>query len=343
MEENGFNPGYESYSEEEFAADEAFQKWVLMPDEDNDHFWNSFLTQYPDQQIAVENARKLVKHLAITGFHIPFLTALEKQSIKSSIFDVIGHEEPLVIKTSKRKWWWAAAMPLGVAAYLLLLTAEKTPHSQTVQTNTEMREVKEVLLPDGSVIVLNGNSSVKYEEPFKPGAREVYLNGNGYFKVKKQYGQPFIVHTPQLAVTVTGTEFNVNARASVTNVVLTEGSVDISLSKNEGVQKIGSLSPGDRIKYNSANRELVKEKVVVDLYTYAWDQQEWHFDNTPFETVIELMFQFYGTEVVLNNQNLKNSTISAIVSVKDHSNLIKVIERTLNVSITENHGQIFIN
>ncbi len=350
MQEKGFYPDYGSYSEEELAADEFFQKWVLMPDEENSRFWSAFLEKNPDQVVAVENACKLVRHLTETGFHIPFLSAVEKQALKSSIFEVIGHKEDMRLHPPKKffpkKWWLpAAVVVLGITA--LFIVTIKNGYSvlpDMVKTNTDVKQVKEILLPDGSVVVLNGNSSVRYSQAFNAdNSRDIYLDGNAYFRVKKHSGKPFVVHTPQAAITVTGTEFNVNTRIFTTNVVLTHGSVDVDLTENTTHGTIGLLEPGQTLKYNAGNKELTTGNIRTDLYTYAWDRDEWHFDNTPFVTVIELIEQFYGTNVVLNNKALNDLTISAVVSVKDYSTLIRVIEKTLDVSITEARDKVFIN
>lgn len=350
MQEKGFYPDYGSYSEEEFAADEFFQKWVLMPDEENIIFWEKFLEQNPDQRISVDNACKLVKHLTETGFHIPFLSVIEKQSIRSNIFESITRlDEPVLVekKIFAKKWWfWVAAGVMLVFGFLFLTTfnSTKLTAGKIVKANTDFKQIKEILLPDGSTVVLNGNSSVEYKEAFNADAtRDIYLVGNAYFRVKEQVGKQFIVHTPEVSVKVTGTEFNVNTRTSVTSVSLTHGSVDVGTEKNTTYQSIGSLLPGQTLKYNAANGEMVTGNVQTDLYTYAWDHQEWHFNNTPVQTVIELVEQFYGTEVVVNSKDLDVLTISAVISVRDYATLIKVIEKTLDVTVTETRNKVFIN
>ena len=65
---------YRDFTEEEFAADEYFQQWVLLPDDETELYWKSYAQNHPEQQIALNNAFKIVQHLAETGFHIPFLS-----------------------------------------------------------------------------------------------------------------------------------------------------------------------------------------------------------------------------------------------------------------------------
>ena len=54
---------YKGYTEEQFAADEYFQQWVVSPDTENNHFWQSYLDTYPEQSAVVFKALELVKEL----------------------------------------------------------------------------------------------------------------------------------------------------------------------------------------------------------------------------------------------------------------------------------------
>ncbi len=340
---------YRNFREEEFASDDYFQHWVLTPDDTADVFWKAFLEVYPLQRETVLGARKLVEQLKGSGQQTDALTAEEKTELKSVIFKALNLPEQKndekKIGDPFRKWGLTAAVALIMLTGTVMLRKpqEERGYTNMVKITTVSKQIQEILLPDSSVVVLNGNSSIRYHEAFDASAtRDIYLEGNGFFKVKKNSGKPFMVHTPQLSVRVTGTEFNVNTRAATTNIVLAHGSVDVSFAEDAG-RTIGSLLPGQSLNYDARNGELQKEDIQPGLYTAAWDDHEWHFDNTPLTTVVKLIEQFYGTEVVLNNHKLNNMKISAVVSVEDYSTLIRVIEKTLDVSVSETNEKVFIN
>ena len=103
---------YRGFTEEEFAADEYFQQWVLLPDDETELYWKSYAQNHPEQQIAIANAFKLVQHLADTGFHIPFLSQSEKQTLRDNIFHQIGLPHKTIVtplRGKKTKWWILAA------------------------------------------------------------------------------------------------------------------------------------------------------------------------------------------------------------------------------------------
>ncbi|HRQ51420.1 MAG TPA: FecR family protein, partial [Agriterribacter sp.] len=228
---------YKDFTEEEFAADEYFQQWVLLPDEETQQYWSVYNQEHPHQQIAISNAARLVQHLAETGFHIPFLSAAEKQQLKDTIFEQISRQ-PVIgpakhIHPKSGKWWLLVATTLTLIFAFRFLYPPASPAALASET-TQIRQVKKIVLPDSSVVILNGNSSLRYNSDLATASvREAFLEGNAYFHVKQTASlTPFIVHAHELKIYVTGTEFNVNARSRATNVVLTSGKVNVTLEKN---------------------------------------------------------------------------------------------------------------
>jgi ferric-dicitrate binding protein FerR (iron transport regulator) len=56
-------------------------------------------------------------------------------------------------------------------------------------------KTKKVILEDGTIIWLKGNSSLTYPEHFVSATREVNLIGEALFEVAKDASHPFIVHS----------------------------------------------------------------------------------------------------------------------------------------------------
>jgi ferric-dicitrate binding protein FerR (iron transport regulator) len=66
-------------------------------------------------------------------------------------------------------------------------------------------------LPDGSKLWLNAGSKVRYADGFATGKRELNLSGEGFFDVKHDPAQPFLIHAGTVDVRVLGTSLNVRA------------------------------------------------------------------------------------------------------------------------------------
>lgn len=91
----------------------------------------------------------------------------------------------------------------------------------------------QVTLPDGTLVRLNANSSLTYQQNFGQDNRKVKLSGEGYFEVKKNTEKKFIVNTGYIDVTVLGTKFNLYAYEDkdIIEMALVEGHVNVSTSQ----------------------------------------------------------------------------------------------------------------
>jgi transmembrane sensor len=84
-----------------------------------------------------------------------------------------------------------------------------------------------VTLGDGTNVVLNAGSRLRYTDDFGRGTRDVELDGEGYFDVVHDEMRPFRVHARGTIAEDVGTRFVVRAypEQSAVDVVVTHGSV----------------------------------------------------------------------------------------------------------------------
>ena len=136
-----------------------------------------------------------------------------------------------------RIYRWSAAAAVVILAGLGIYQYNKGG-KQPAQTPVTYREVAAkfgtrsyVDLPDGSRLWLNAGSKVRYAEGFATGVRELTLSGEGFFDVKHDPGQPFLIHAGGLDVKVLGTSLNVRAYPgdSIIETTLIQGKAEIDL------------------------------------------------------------------------------------------------------------------
>jgi len=118
--------------------------------------------------------------------------------------------------TDKVKRFSIQRRVLQMAAAILLLIGFGAGYQlfSTSTSNLQLQATNEIihtLLPDGSEVSLNKYSQLSFPEKFEEGKRVVQLNGEAFFKVKKDQNQPFIVQTANTEVEVLGTSFNLRA------------------------------------------------------------------------------------------------------------------------------------
>lgn len=111
-----------------------------------------------------------------------------------------------------------------------------------------------VILPDNSLVWLNGESSIKYATTYNQNKREVYLSGEAFFEVEKNPDKPFYVNADEVKIKVYGTSFNVKAfpDENIIETTLIEGKLSIIPMNNKE-------KPGEEIYLKPNEKCLVKK------------------------------------------------------------------------------------
>jgi transmembrane sensor len=237
----------------------------------------------------------------------------------------------------RRSFTWGRAM---VAAASLVLVAAglwwigtRTGHPEISEIRTGYGEIKNVLLPDSSVVILNANSSMRIPQQWtESGTRQVWLEGEAYFQVQKKPStvQKFVVHTRQVDVEVLGTKFNVNTRRQRAVVSLEEGKVRLSMNGIETsvLEKKAALvmRPGQIAEVDEDLQTKVNEDKDVTARS-GWTRHEFHFDNTSLGEIAHLIQDTYGYEMVVEDSSMLAKQISDAggVRVSDVQDLVKVL------------------
>jgi len=329
---------YLAFDAEDFAADERFIAWVKNPTEENQHFWKSWLASNPEKEEAVLQARKMVA--AIDFYQYPKNEASfqkvwqQVQANKSGVSEKSSRSGKVI---SIKHWY-------GVAASLLLLLTVSFGVYQYLQPKTYVtgfQEKQEILLPDGSLVYLNANSTLRLASDWEV-QREVWLDGEAFFEIEKieagqKMGSRFIVHTREVDVEVLGTKFNVQQRREKTQVVLNSGKVKLNMP---GLDKEMLMSPGELVEL-SHSEGLVKKLVEPQAYS-AWKDNKLVFDNVSLDDIAVLLEENYGYEVEIQPQSLAEKRFKGS-SPADNLNVLFVsLEATLDVKISKGKNSILI-
>ncbi|WP_203257138.1 FecR family protein [Hyunsoonleella ulvae] len=168
----------------------------------------------------------------------------------------------------------------------------------------------DLVLSDGTKVLLNSGTSLKYPIKFLPGkTREVFLSGEAFFDVEQDKAHPFIVNANNLNVEVLGTQFVVSLyeEDKHTSVVLVEGSVDLS-KDNHTDSTI--LTPGTIGVLNSQTGIIAKQSVNTGLYT-SWIDGVLMFRNQTFENISKKLERIYNVTIVNHNPTFSQEVFNA--------------------------------
>lgn len=188
-------------------------------------------------------------------------------------------------------------------------------------------ETARVILPDGTDVVLNSMSKIKYPSRFGMFERNIELEGEAYFNVTKQHSKPFKVNLEALEVTVLGTRFNVKAydREPI-RVTLEEGSV--RLGDRNSLSLV--LKPGDNAEYDrhSGNCRITRS-VDMEPVT-SWKSSRQCFSMAPLNEVLRTLERIYGTHFSIQDSSLINDRFT--LSFANKCDLESVLDDMQTVS-----------
>lgn len=175
-----------------------------------------------------------------------------------------------------------------------------------------------VLLPDGTKVWLNSESSIKYPSVFSGNERRVSVSGETYFEVAKDASKPFIVSVNGMEVIAVGTAFNINTFDKI--VTLTEGVIKV---REE--DKSITLHPGEQL-----DAEWRLKNVDISPAT-AWTRNEFKFKNETIDQIIPRLQRWYGCNVKYEARNNFhfNGTIDRTVPV---SRVLQLLEGTGDIA-----------
>lgn len=177
-----------------------------------------------------------------------------------------------------------------------------------------------IALPDGSKAWLNGESSLIYSSRYGADNRTIELDGEGFFRVAKNSGSPFIVKVRDVEITAIGTSFNVDAYEEdyPIKVTLETGRIDI---KRKGHEQDVELKPGMQARIDGENIDV--SVVDTELYT-SWHKGQIVFKNEKLKTITDQLEKLYDVEFIYKSDSLQNFRYRGTIRL-DHS-ILKALD-----------------
>lgn len=226
-----------------------------------------------------------------------------------------------------RSWTVAACFVLITLSMFLLVKmkeslARKNAVEMYSQHSTVPGEKKLIVLADGSRVLINGQSRIKYRKAFIGKTREIYLVGQAYFQVSHDRNKPFIIHAGKLRVQVVGTTFDIKNYPEDPDATVTVGSGKVSVNAG-GVKNTWLLSPGQQLSYDQRTGKAAKLEVDTTKFI-NWKQGELAFSNIVLEEIARQLQRAYGVKIEIETVGLKRRKLTLRVRAKE--NITQVME-----------------
>lgn len=236
----------------------------------------------------------------------------------------------------------AAILLVPLILGLTVVLFQHIPQPGTFTAEAPLGQKARVELPDGSQVWLNSGSKITYASDFNRKKREISLEGEAYFDVRKNAGKPFWVHTASLDVQVTGTKFNLNAYNDelVTETALLEGHVNLFL-KNDSNDKL-ELQPGQVISWSAATN-VASTKTLDREAAIAWTDNRLVFVDDDFSKLARKIERWYNMEVVYNPDDFRTNKLTVkLLEGEQLGKLLQIIESAIGASCSVEGSKIYI-
>lgn len=269
-----------------------------------------------------------------------------QESVSNRIYEMVekGMDEPIAMPPLRRKLYWRVGKV--AAAVLLLISSiwglQYYLANKEVLHQSAYGEVKELFLPDSSLVVLNGNSSLSYHNNWQEGAtRIVRMSGEAYFKVRKKPAThaKFQVVTNDLTVEVLGTAFNVNTHKNETKVFLEEGNIKVNLDHKS--DKVVKLVPGEAMQYSAIDQKLTPPEKVEQQPN--WRAGFSQFKETPLKLILEELSHAHRLEFVIADTILAETPYTITLPTEDMDETMSILGKTIGASIVKENNRYMID
>lgn len=231
----------------------------------------------------------------------------------------------------------------------------RTDSAKIEYLKNEMEELKEVAynelivpksgefrlrLADGSLIIMNSESRLRYPVEFSRDQREVYLEGEACFEIAKDTMKSFVVHTIHADVQVLGTLFNISAYEGEesTEVTLVNGKVQVNTGgKNK------RLEPGEQLILGNETANIEIRKVEALNYI-AWTHGLFRFDAMPLKQLMMRLERWYDISCEFKDKALENIRFTGGFHRNDDIHfIINMIEEITNVTFKIEGNKVIID
>lgn len=247
------------------------------------------------------------------------------------------------IRLSRKKGWRrkfmmvAVAVPflfLGISVTFLAKRAGIFTGTEYVEVSVPFGERMQVILQDGTVVLLNSGTQLRYPRKFGLFNRTVQLSGEGYFDVAKMKGAPFVIDLKGVDVEVTGTRFNVKSYDDDEQkiwVALEEGG--IRLEKDGDL--VYSLVPGDKVEYDRMSGKCRVDRVNDFEEVVGWKKHRLNFYMTPLPDILKVLERQYDVHFVVKDSLAQESKFTLSTAQADVVDVLKDLETVSHVTFTE--------
>jgi ferric-dicitrate binding protein FerR (iron transport regulator) len=316
--------------------DESFRNWANNSNQKDSEKWEKYILLNPEDKEFLLSVSAMI----VNSNFKPI--SPEESIIKEDWKLLEKNISEISVNQTHRKLWIkiasiaASFFIIGFLGYQMFFSGSHV--NSLITYSTGPGEIMKYQLGDGSMVTLNGNSSISFAEGLvSSNPREVNLIGEAYFEVVHlNNNQLFQVITKNARTEVLGTVFNIKARSENSIVSLLEGRVNVQNS-NSKIKK--TLQPGESARIDENSLSIRKTNVTS---LASWRNNLWIFDNEPLSEVLTNLEESFGISYSIESNVDASQKISGKLSTQNLKTLYRALETMLEIEIMSQDNKITI-
>jgi ferric-dicitrate binding protein FerR (iron transport regulator) len=237
------------------------------------------------------------------------------------------------------------------------------------EIKTPFGSKSEIKLPDGTQVMLNAGSTLKYRSDYNLSNRDLVLAGEAYFKVAKNINLPLNVSAGNISIKAVGTEFNVKAydEDGIIETTLIEGKVEITQNnQNEDKKEFIALNPNQKAIFikdsdsftlqkikvidpllikpasTNDNKILLSPKVDVEQVV-AWTQGKLIIRGENLDNLCVELQRKYDVKFIFKNEEIKKYRFSGVLLDETLEQVLNVIKLTAPIDYYLEGKTVFLS
>lgn len=214
----------------------------------------------------------------------------------------LGAVRKLII-TKVLKYAAIVLLPLAIPLGYYMGQRTKVVQDSFTTITCALGDKTNMILPDSTEVWLNSGSTLTFNNNFKQGKRQVFLEGEAYFSVTKDKQNPFRIKTKEIEVEVLGTKFNMKAYSneSTVSTTLVEGSVKITSASQETV-----IKPKQKLVYSYETKKMELFELVNTSPETEWKDGRLVFRNESLGDLKLKLERWFDVDIVLADEVVRN-------------------------------------
>ena len=228
-----------------------------------------------------------------------------------------------------------------------VVTLQPTAPGYDVYVQTDIGEIRDVELRDGSVVTLSAQSKASVNF----GARErrvVLEEGQAFFAVEKDSQRPFVVLAGDTRVVVVGTQFDVRFSEQKVRVGVLEGVVEVerlaSADARDAVRAASKsvLTAGQEITA-AVGRGIESVKSIEAQSPGAWRKGRLMYRSAELSEIVADANRYFPGRIVLASPDLATERLTTSFRTDQVDQLLDTLEQALSLEARkQGNGDILL-